>query len=200
MCYGKPAIFLDLIVETRQLLIPGRQHEPGKSRAHPGRRRGRPATRRWGLRVVHRRHWPRLLRRGANAHGQRARRLEFAKFGVAFRKIYFAPEAPRSAQPQSEALTANAARRPRRVRDRPRSQLHGRRQGFIECGWNAGKCCVLVRTGYGREHESQPTVIARWPSSIQSPTSPTLRLPKRSDSKRISFKRLGDFGILLRDA
>jgi phosphoglycolate phosphatase-like HAD superfamily hydrolase len=26
----------------------------------------------------------------------------------------------------------------------------------IECGWNAGvKCSVLVRTGYGREHEPQ---------------------------------------------
>ena len=36
------------------------------------------------------------------------------------------------------------------------SYMVGDKVSYIECGWNAGvKCCVLVRTGYGREHESQ---------------------------------------------
>lgn len=36
------------------------------------------------------------------------------------------------------------------------SYMVGDKVSGIECGWNAGvKCSVLVRTGYGREHESQ---------------------------------------------
>ena len=36
------------------------------------------------------------------------------------------------------------------------SYMVGDKVSDIECGWNAGvKCSVLVRTGYGREHESQ---------------------------------------------
>ena len=36
------------------------------------------------------------------------------------------------------------------------SYMVGDKVSDIECGWNAGvKCSVLVRTGYGSEHESQ---------------------------------------------
>ena len=36
------------------------------------------------------------------------------------------------------------------------SYMVGDKVSDIECGWNAGvKCCVLVRTGYGSEHESK---------------------------------------------
>jgi len=36
------------------------------------------------------------------------------------------------------------------------SYMVGDKVSYIECGWNGGvKCCVLVRTGYGSEHESQ---------------------------------------------
>ena len=36
------------------------------------------------------------------------------------------------------------------------SYMVGDKVSDIKCGWNAGvKCSVLVRTGYGSEHESQ---------------------------------------------
>ena len=36
------------------------------------------------------------------------------------------------------------------------SYMFGDKVSDIECGWNAGvKCSVLVRTGYGSEHEPQ---------------------------------------------
>ncbi len=82
---------------------------------------------------------------------------EFAKFGVAFRKIYFAPEAPnqpsRNRKPSPQMLLD--ARDEFGI-DLDASYMVGDKVSDIECGWNAGvKCSVLVRTGYGSEHESQ---------------------------------------------
>jgi len=82
---------------------------------------------------------------------------EFAKFGVAFRKIYFAPEAPdqpsRNRKPSPQMLLD--ARDEFGI-DLDASYMVGDKVSDIECGWNAGvKCSILVRTGYGREHESQ---------------------------------------------
>ncbi|MEE2947881.1 MAG: HAD family hydrolase [Verrucomicrobiota bacterium] len=87
---------------------------------------------------------------------------EFAKFGVAFRKIYFAPEKPnqpsRNRKPSAQMLLD--------ARDEfginlTSSYMVGDKISDIECGWNAGvKCSVLVRTGYGRENEQQLSITA----------------------------------------
>ena len=94
------------------------------------------------------------------------------------------------------------------------SYMVGDKVSDIECGWNAGvKCSVLVRpatqrtriatwagagplavidsiadlTNLRRNLAKRPN---RWPFLKPWATSPTPRLAKRSDSKRISFKRL----------
>ena len=83
--------------------------------------------------------------------------VEFAKFGVAFRKIYFAPEAPdqpsRNRKPSPQML--HDARDEFGI-DLDASYMVGDKVSDVECGWNAGvKLSVLVRTGYGSEHASQ---------------------------------------------
>ena len=144
MSDGKPAIFLDrdgtLIVETGYL------HEPEKVELIPGAGEAvqRLADGGFELFIVTNQAG---IGRGYYAeeqmHAVNERVAgEFAKFGVAFRKIYFAPEAPD--QPS------------RNRKPSPQMLLDARDEFGIECGWNAGvKCSVLVRTGYGREHESQ---------------------------------------------
>ena len=81
---------------------------------------------------------------------------KFSKFGVTFRKIYFAPEAPN--QP-----SRNRKPSPQMILDAQKdfsinlidSYMVGDKTLDIECGNNAGvKLSVLVRTGYGQEHES----------------------------------------------
>jgi D-glycero-D-manno-heptose 1,7-bisphosphate phosphatase len=76
---------------------------------------------------------------------------EFARDGVRFRKIYFAPEAPdqpsRGRKPSPQFLFD--------ARDEfdlnlAESFMVGDKLIDLECGWNAGvKKCILVRTGYG---------------------------------------------------
>ena len=80
---------------------------------------------------------------------------EFAKAGVSFEKIYFAPEAPdqpsRGRKPSPQFLFD--------ARDEfgvnlARSFMIGDKLIDLECGWNAGvRKSILVRTGYGRETE-----------------------------------------------
>ena len=80
---------------------------------------------------------------------------EFAKAGVRFRKIYYAPEAPeqpsRGRKPSPQFLFD--------ARDEfglelSRSYMVGDKLIDLECGWNAGvKKSILVRTGYGAKTE-----------------------------------------------
>lgn len=92
----------------------------------------------------------------ADMHRVNNRVIEiFAKHGVAFEKIYFAPEAPedpsrgRKPSPQflfdaRDELGVNLAR----------SFMVGDKLIDLQCGWNAGvKQSLLVRTGYGAEWE-----------------------------------------------
>ncbi len=146
MSDGKPAIFLDrdgtLIVETDYL------HEPEKVELIPGAGEAvqRLADGGFELFIV-----TNQAGIGRGYYG------EFRKFGVAFRKIYFAPEAPdqpsRNRKPSPQMLLD--ARDEFGI-DLEASYMVGDKVSDIECGWNAGvKSSVLVRTGYGREHESQ---------------------------------------------
>ena len=159
MSDGKPAIFLDrdgtLIVETGYL------HEPEKVELIPGAGEAvqRLADGGFELFIVTNQAG---IGRGYYAeeqmHAVNERVAgEFAKFGVAFRKIYFAPEAPdqpsRNRKPSPQMLLD--ARDEFGI-DLDASYMVGDKVSGIECGWNAGvKCSILVRTGYGREHESQ---------------------------------------------
>jgi D-glycero-D-manno-heptose 1,7-bisphosphate phosphatase len=80
---------------------------------------------------------------------------EFAKRGVAFQKIYVAPEAPdqpsRGRKPSPQFLFD--------ARDEfgvnlARSYMVGDKLIDLECGWNAGvEKSILVRTGYGTKTE-----------------------------------------------
>lgn len=79
----------------------------------------------------------------------------FAEHGVAFEKIYFAPEAPeepsRGRKPSPQFLFD--ARDELGV-DLARSFMVGDKLVDLQCGWNAGvKQSLLVRTGYGVEWE-----------------------------------------------
>ena len=156
---GKPAIFLDrdgtLIVETGYL------HEPEKVEIIPGageaiRRLSKEgfemfiATNQAGIGRGY------YTEEQMHAVNERVA-AEFAKFGVDFRKIYFAPEAPgqpsRNRKPSPQMLLD--ARDEFGI-DLAASYMVGDKVSDIECGWNAGvKCSVLVLTGYGREHEPQ---------------------------------------------
>ena len=76
---------------------------------------------------------------------------EFARQGVAFQKIYIAPEAPeqpsRGRKPSAQFLFDA---RDEFGLDLANSYLIGDKLSDLECGWNAGvKVCILVRTGYG---------------------------------------------------
>jgi D-glycero-D-manno-heptose 1,7-bisphosphate phosphatase len=80
---------------------------------------------------------------------------EFARDGVKFEKIYFAPEAPeapsRGRKPSPQFLFDA---RDEFGLDLARSFIIGDKLIDVECGWNAGlKRSLLVRTGYGAELE-----------------------------------------------
>lgn len=80
---------------------------------------------------------------------------EFAKEGVQFAKIYFAPEAPeqpsRGRKPSPQFLFDA---RDEFNLDIAQCFMIGDKLIDLECGWNAGvKRSILVRTGYGAELE-----------------------------------------------
>lgn len=82
---------------------------------------------------------------------------EFARTGVRFEKIYFAPEAPgqpsHGRKPSPQFLFD--ARDEFGV-DLARSFMIGDKLIDLECGWNAGvQCSLLVRTGYGANTERE---------------------------------------------
>ena len=82
---------------------------------------------------------------------------EFARAGVRFDKIYFAPEAPdapsRGRKPSPQFLFDA---RDEFGLDLSRSFMIGDKLIDLECGWNAGvQRSILVRTGYGAEMEKQ---------------------------------------------
>lgn len=82
---------------------------------------------------------------------------EFARHGVAIRKIYVAPEAPdqpsRGRKPSPQFLYDAQAEF---GLDLAKSFMVGDKWIDLECGWNAGvRRSILVRTGYGRETERQ---------------------------------------------
>lgn len=89
---------------------------------------------------------------------------EFAKSGVEFRKIYFAPEAPdqpsRGRKPSPQFLFD--ARDEFQI-DLAGSYMIGDKLIDLECGWNAGlKKSILVRTGYGAKLEqNSPHLIGK---------------------------------------
>lgn len=80
---------------------------------------------------------------------------EFARHGIAIRKIYVAPEAPdqpsRGRKPSPQFLFDARAEF---GLDLAKSFLVGDKWIDLECGWNAGvQKSILVRTGYGRKTE-----------------------------------------------
>ena len=84
-------------------------------------------------------------------------RREFARDGVAFEKIYLAPEAPdqpsRGRKPSPQFLFDA---RDEFGLDLAGSFMVGDKLIDLECGWNAGvRKCILVRTGYGAELERE---------------------------------------------
>jgi len=159
MADGKPAIFLDrdgtLIIETGYL------HEPNKVELIPGAGDAvrRLADNGFELFIVTNQAG---IGRGYftedQMHATNDRVCEeFAKFGVTFRKIYFAPEAPdqpsRNRKPSPQMILD--ARDEFGI-DLNASYMAGDKALDVECGNKAGaKLSVLIRTGYGREHESK---------------------------------------------
>jgi len=82
---------------------------------------------------------------------------EFAKAGVHFEKIYFAPEAPeqpsRGRKPSPQFLFDA---RDEFGLDLAQSFMIGDKLIDLECGWNAGvQRSLLVRTGYGAKTERE---------------------------------------------
>jgi D-glycero-D-manno-heptose 1,7-bisphosphate phosphatase len=80
---------------------------------------------------------------------------EFSRHGVAFQKIYIAPEAPdqpsHGRKPSPQFLFD--ARDEFGI-DLASSYMIGDKLIDLECGWNAGvRASILVRTGYGAETE-----------------------------------------------
>ena len=159
MADAKPAIFLDrdgtLIVETGYL------HEPKKVELIPGAGEALRKLTEEGFELFIATNQAGIGRgyyteEQMHAVNERVAE-EFAQFGVAFRKIHFAPEAPdqpsRNRKPSPQMLLD--------ARDEfginlAASYMVGDKVSDIECGWNAGvNCSVLVRTGYGRKHELQ---------------------------------------------
>ena len=81
----------------------------------------------------------------------------FARAGVRFEKIYFAPESPdkpsRGRKPSPQFLFDARDEFDLRLAE---SFLVGDKLIDLECGWNAGvKKCILVRTGYGAQFERE---------------------------------------------
>ena len=87
-----------------------------------------------------------------------------ASDGVAFEKIYYAPESPEQEgpgrKPSPKFLMDAAAEFGIHLEH---SYMVGDKTADLECGWNAGvKQSILVRTGYGAELEqAEPTLVAR---------------------------------------
>jgi len=82
---------------------------------------------------------------------------EFQRTGIAFKKIYVAPEAPdqpsRGRKPSPQFLFDA---RDEFGTDLASSYMIGDKLIDLECGWNAGvKKSILVRTGYGARVESE---------------------------------------------
>ena len=77
--------------------------------------------------------------------------------GVAFREIYVAPETPDQAvygRKPSPRFLLDA--RDQYQIDLGQSYMIGDKEVDVQCGWNAGvRQCMLVRTGYGKEHEGR---------------------------------------------
>ena len=156
---AKPAIFLDrdgtLIIETGYL------HEPEKVELIPGAGEAIRKLAKGGFELFIATNQAGIGRgyyteEQMHAVNERVA-AEFTKFGVAFRKIYFAPETPdqpsRNRKPSPQMLLD--ARDEFSI-DLAASYMVGDKVSDIKCGWNAVvKCSVLVRTGYGREHEQQ---------------------------------------------
>lgn len=83
--------------------------------------------------------------------------VEFAKAGVQFEKIYFAPEAPdqasRGRKPSPQFLFDA---RDEFGLDLAHSHMIGDKLIDLECGWNSGvHSSILVRTGYGAKTERE---------------------------------------------
>ena len=92
----------------------------------------------------------------ADMHAVNARLSEMlAPDGVRFEKIYFAPESPEAESPgrkPSPKFLHDAAAE--FCVDLSQSYMIGDKLLDVQCGWNAGvKQSILVRTGYGAEHE-----------------------------------------------
>ena len=88
---------------------------------------------------------------------------EFAKLGVAFAKIYIAPEAPnrrsRGRKPSPQFLFDA---REEFGLDLGASYIVGDKLIDLECGWNAQvRQSILVRTGYGAKFEKSNLEIAQ---------------------------------------
>ena len=87
-----------------------------------------------------------------------------ASDGVAFEKIYYAPESPEQEGPgrkPSPKFLMDAAVEFGINLDQ--SYMVGDKAADLECGWNAGvKQSILVRTGYGAEFEqAELTLVTR---------------------------------------
>jgi len=156
---GKPAIFFDrdgtLIVETGYL------HEPDKVELIPGAGEAVSRLAKDGFElfiVTNQAGIGRGYYTEEQMHATNSCVCEkFSNFGVTFRKIYFAPEAPnqlsRNRKPSPQMILDAQADFSINLKD---SYMVGDKALDIECGNNAGvKMSVLVRTGYGQEHESQ---------------------------------------------
>jgi len=156
---GKPAIFFDrdgtLIVETGYL------HEPDKVELMPGAGEAVRRLAKGGFELFIVTNQAGIGRGYFTEEQMHATNTcvceKFSKFGVRFRKIYFAPEAPnqpsRNRKPSPQMILDAQDDFSISLKD---SYMVGDKALDIECGNNAGvKLSVLVRTGYGQEQESQ---------------------------------------------
>jgi len=86
-------------------------------------------------------------------------RQEFQQRGIFIRKIYVAPEAPdQPSQGRKPSPQFLFAARDEFGLDLAKSFMVGDKLIDLQCGWNAGvQKSILVRTGSGRETESQLT-------------------------------------------
>ena len=94
--------------------------------------------------------------------------------GVRFEKIYFAPESPEDESPgrKPSPKFLNDAAAEFGI-DLAQSYMIGDKLLDLQCGWNAGvKKSILVRTGYGTEHErdhpetAQAAVVDGLPEAV----------------------------------
>lgn len=118
------------------------------------------------------------------------RRLEslLARDSVAFRRIYFAPEAPeqpsRGRKPSPQFLLDA---RDEFGLDLARSFMIGDKLIDLECGWNAGvERSILVRTGYGRKVEAAHPDLAQRAWIADDVTAAAARILGTRDGNRAS--------------